>query len=195
MERHQVAVYVGAIAAGIGVGLLAPGAGHGLEPAINPALDVLLYATFLQVPATELARSLRTGRFLAAAYSIVWPRPAGSQGTRWERLALARRHRPAPPTGLSALCGKRASISKNFGTSAKPSRLAPVLLPTNSQSSSTNVHAATSSSGGHRGARPPTGMQRLELVQISLVINSRGRAFGPGPGVRRSVSRSRREVR
>lgn len=70
MERHQVAVYVGAIAAGIGVGLAAPGAGHGLELAINPVLGALLYATFLQVPAAELVHSLRAGRFLAAALVV-----------------------------------------------------------------------------------------------------------------------------
>ncbi|MDX8140483.1 MULTISPECIES: arsenic resistance protein [Lentzea] len=70
MERHQVPIYVGAIAAGILVGLLAPGAGPGLETAINPVLGVLLYVTFLQVPARELLRSLRAGRFLAAALVV-----------------------------------------------------------------------------------------------------------------------------
>lgn len=70
MERHQVPIYVGAIAAGILVGLLAPGAGPALETAINPVLGVLLYVTFLQVPARELLRSLRAGRFLAAALVV-----------------------------------------------------------------------------------------------------------------------------
>lgn len=70
MERHQVAVYVGAMAAGAGVGLVAPGAGPGLELAINPVLGTLLYATFLQVPAADLVGSLRAGRFLG---SPGWP--------------------------------------------------------------------------------------------------------------------------
>ncbi len=70
MERHQVPIYVGAIAAGVLVGLLAPGAGPGLETTINPVLGVLLYVTFLQVPARELVRSLRAGRFLAAALVV-----------------------------------------------------------------------------------------------------------------------------
>ncbi len=70
MERHQVAVYVGALAAGALVGWIAPGAGPGLEHAINPVLAALLYVTFLQVPAAELARSLRAGRFLAAALVV-----------------------------------------------------------------------------------------------------------------------------
>ncbi|MFH8642301.1 arsenic resistance protein [Streptomyces goshikiensis] len=70
MERHQVAVYIGALAAGGLVGWAAPGAGPGLEHAINPVLAVLLYVTFLQVPAADLLRSLRAGRFLAAALVV-----------------------------------------------------------------------------------------------------------------------------
>ncbi|WP_211231145.1 arsenic resistance protein [Streptomyces sulphureus] len=70
MERHQVAVYVGALAAGGLVGRAAPAAGPGLEYAINPVLAALLYVTFLQVPAAELLRSLKAGRFLAAALVV-----------------------------------------------------------------------------------------------------------------------------
>ncbi|RSS80581.1 bile acid:sodium symporter [Streptomyces sp. WAC06614] len=70
MEHHQVAVYLGALAAGALVGWAAPGAGPGLEHAINPVLAVLLYVTFLQVPAVDLLRSLRAGRFLTAALVV-----------------------------------------------------------------------------------------------------------------------------
>ena len=70
LERHQVAVYLGAMAAGGIVGCAAPSAGPGLEHAIYPALGALLYVTFLQVPAAELMRSLRAGRFLAAALVV-----------------------------------------------------------------------------------------------------------------------------
>ena len=70
MERHQVAVYLGAIAAGALTGWLAPGAGPGLEHVINPVLGALLYVTFLQVPARDLVRSLRDGRFLAAVLTV-----------------------------------------------------------------------------------------------------------------------------
>ncbi|GFH80428.1 arsenic resistance protein [Streptomyces gougerotii] len=66
MERHQVAVYVGALVAGGLVGRAAPGAGPGLEHALDPVLALLLYVTFLQVPAADLLRSLRAGRFLTA---------------------------------------------------------------------------------------------------------------------------------
>lgn len=70
MERHQVAIYVGAIAAGLLLGYLSPSAGPGLERAINPTIGALLYVTFLQVPARELVRSLRAGRFLGAALVV-----------------------------------------------------------------------------------------------------------------------------
>lgn len=70
MERRQVPVYVGALAAGALVGWAAPAAGPVLEHAINPVLAALLYVTFLQVPAVELVRSLRAGRFLAAALVV-----------------------------------------------------------------------------------------------------------------------------
>ncbi|GAA2126589.1 arsenic resistance protein [Streptomyces synnematoformans] len=70
LERHQVAVYLGALAAGGLAGQVAPGAGPGLEHAISPVLAALLYVTFLQVPAAELLRSLRAGRFLAAALVV-----------------------------------------------------------------------------------------------------------------------------
>lgn len=70
MERHQVAVYVGAMAVGAGIGLLAPTLGTAVEHAINPVLGALLYVTFLQVPAAELVRSLRDGRFLSAALVV-----------------------------------------------------------------------------------------------------------------------------
>ncbi|WP_374216015.1 bile acid:sodium symporter [Frankia sp. AiPs1] len=70
LERRQVPIYLGAIAVGAVVGVAAPGAGPGLAHAINPALGALLFVTFLQVPAAELVRSLRAGRFLAAVLAV-----------------------------------------------------------------------------------------------------------------------------
>ncbi|ALV33185.1 bile acid:sodium symporter [Streptomyces sp. CdTB01] len=70
MEHHQIAVYLGAMAAGALVGWATPSAGSGLEHAINPVLGALLFVTFLQVPAAELLRSLRDGRFLSAALVV-----------------------------------------------------------------------------------------------------------------------------
>ncbi|MBC9728022.1 bile acid:sodium symporter [Streptomyces sp. TRM68367] len=71
MEHHQVTIYLAAMAVGGLLGRLAPAAGPGLlEHAINPVLGALLFVTFLQVPAAELVRSLRDGRFLAAALVV-----------------------------------------------------------------------------------------------------------------------------
>lgn len=70
MEHHQVAIYLAAMAAGGLLGWLVPAAGPGLEHAINPVLGALLFITFLQVPAAELLRSLRDGRFLSAALVV-----------------------------------------------------------------------------------------------------------------------------
>ncbi len=70
MERHQIAVYLLSMALGAVIGFSAPRTGPVLEHAINPALGALLYVTFLQVPARDLARSLRDGRFLAAILTV-----------------------------------------------------------------------------------------------------------------------------
>lgn len=65
LERHQIAVYVGGLAAGAAVGLGWPGTSHVLEGSIYPVLGTLLYATFLQVPFTKLAGAFRDARFVA----------------------------------------------------------------------------------------------------------------------------------
>lgn len=70
MEHHQIVIYLAAMAAGGLLGWALPAAGPGLEHAINPVLGALLYVTFLQVPAAELLRSLRDGRFLSATLAV-----------------------------------------------------------------------------------------------------------------------------
>ncbi|GLV95113.1 MULTISPECIES: arsenic resistance protein [Streptomyces] len=70
MEHHQIAIYLGAMAVGGLLGWAAPATGPGLEYAINPVLGALLFVTFLQVPAADLLRSLRDGRFLGAALVV-----------------------------------------------------------------------------------------------------------------------------
>ena len=69
-DRHQIAVYLLALTAGALVGLLAPQRSPSLAPAIEPVLALLLFATFRQVPFTDLGRSLRDGRFLAAVLTL-----------------------------------------------------------------------------------------------------------------------------
>lgn len=70
LERHQIAIYLGALGAGALAGLGWAGLSGPLERAIYPALGALLYATFLQVPFTQVAAALRDGRFLGAALGL-----------------------------------------------------------------------------------------------------------------------------
>ena len=69
-ERHQIAIYLLALAGAVLLGLTAPATNPALEHAIEPVLAVLLYATFLQVPFTALTRSFRDARFLTAVLSL-----------------------------------------------------------------------------------------------------------------------------
>lgn len=65
-ERHQIALYIAAIATGAVGGLVLPELAHPLELAINPILGLLLYATFLGVPFISIGRALGDWRFLVA---------------------------------------------------------------------------------------------------------------------------------
>ncbi|MEP6981828.1 MAG: arsenic resistance protein [Nakamurella sp.] len=66
LERHQTAIYLLGLAGGALVGVAAPGASPGFGRMIEPVLALLLYATFRQVPFTEVTGALRGGRFLVA---------------------------------------------------------------------------------------------------------------------------------
>lgn len=65
LERNQTAVYFAAVGAGALFGLLVPRALE-LRGAVTPALALMLFATFLQVPLTRLGDASRNARFLAA---------------------------------------------------------------------------------------------------------------------------------
>ncbi|EJF45352.1 sodium Bile acid symporter family protein [Actinomyces massiliensis F0489] len=66
MERYQVPLYLAALALGTATGLILPDAAGALEPAINPILVALLYATFLGVPLTRLRTAVTDARFVVA---------------------------------------------------------------------------------------------------------------------------------
>ena len=68
LERRQVAAYVAAVGAGALVGRLLPGAEE-LRAAVNPALAVMLFATFLQLPVARLGAAFKHLRFMAALVS------------------------------------------------------------------------------------------------------------------------------
>ena len=63
-ERHQVALYLGAIAVGAIVGLTLPGSDR-LAWAIEPVLGALLFVTFLTVRFGRIRNAIGDGRFLA----------------------------------------------------------------------------------------------------------------------------------
>lgn len=65
LENHQTLIYFGVVVAAAGIALALPGT-TALEKAINPALALMLYVTFLQVPVTELRHAFGQCRFLAA---------------------------------------------------------------------------------------------------------------------------------
>ena len=64
LEKYQVRFYFIAILAGAAFGLLSPL--QGAESLIQPALALMLFATFMQVPLLQLAQAVRNTRFLCA---------------------------------------------------------------------------------------------------------------------------------
>lgn len=69
LESWQIAIYFGAVLLGALAGSLIPRA-EALEAAINPALALMLFVTFLQVPLRELGQALRDRRFLGALLGV-----------------------------------------------------------------------------------------------------------------------------
>lgn len=69
LEKHQVALYLFAIAIGATAGLTLPSA-HSLEVAINPVLILLMYATFLTVPFHRIGSAVKDARFMVAALTV-----------------------------------------------------------------------------------------------------------------------------
>jgi ACR3 family arsenite efflux pump ArsB len=80
LERNQVAIYFFAVVAAAAVSYVWPGSGT-LEPLINPALALMLFVTFLQVPLSHLGRAFTDVRFLSALmvgnFVVVPPLVAG----------------------------------------------------------------------------------------------------------------------
>jgi ACR3 family arsenite efflux pump ArsB len=65
LERHQVIIYFTAVVLAAILAALLPGTAA-LEGVINPALALMLFVTFLQVPLTDLGRAFTRIRFLGA---------------------------------------------------------------------------------------------------------------------------------
>lgn len=64
LETRQPWLYFGAVAIAALLALALPNTAA-LEPAINPALALMLFLTFLQVPLAALGQAMRQGRFFA----------------------------------------------------------------------------------------------------------------------------------
>ena len=63
LEENQVVIYFAAVMLAAVIAFSVPGTTV-LEPAINPALALMLFVTFLQVPVSDLGRSFSRFRFL-----------------------------------------------------------------------------------------------------------------------------------
>lgn len=66
LETHQVPIYFAAVLAAITFGLLASDTARHLEALVTPAIAVLMYAMFLQIPFLDLRQGLGNRRFMAA---------------------------------------------------------------------------------------------------------------------------------
>ncbi|AZF56239.1 arsenic resistance protein [Pseudomonas sp. R11-23-07] len=66
LEHNQIPVYFGAILLAALCGVYAPSFAQGLSVLITPAIAVLMYAMFLQIPFLELRRGWSSKRFMAA---------------------------------------------------------------------------------------------------------------------------------
>lgn len=67
LEKGQILLYLLAAGLGLLIGSMLPQIGGSLAPVLWPALGLLLYATFVQVPLHELRPALSDGRFIGAA--------------------------------------------------------------------------------------------------------------------------------
>ncbi|MFJ4393809.1 arsenic resistance protein [Pseudomonas sp. NPDC089396] len=66
LETHQIPIYFAAVIAAVAFGLLAPGTAQHLQALVTPAIAVLMYAMFLQIPFLDLRQNLGNRRFMAA---------------------------------------------------------------------------------------------------------------------------------
>ncbi len=66
LERQQVFVYLAAVAAGLLSGILMPHWAGTFDTLLWPALGLLLFVTFTQVPLTRVTEAFRDRRFMAA---------------------------------------------------------------------------------------------------------------------------------
>ena len=66
LERNQIHLYFIAVVLAAAIGLLAPSVAQPLEALVTPAIAVLMYAMFLQIPFLDLRAGLGNRRFMGA---------------------------------------------------------------------------------------------------------------------------------
>lgn len=66
LEHQQIPIYFAAVLVAAAFGVLAPFSAHGLGILVTPAIAVLMYAMFLQIPFLDLRQGLSNKRFMAA---------------------------------------------------------------------------------------------------------------------------------
>ena len=66
LETRQIPIYFAAVLAAVAFGLLANDTARHLETLVTPAIAVLMYAMFLQIPFLDLRQGLGNRRFIAA---------------------------------------------------------------------------------------------------------------------------------
>ena len=66
LEHNQILIYFVAVLLAAAFGVLAPLSAHGLGVLVTPAIAVLMYAMFLQIPFLELRQGLGNKRFISA---------------------------------------------------------------------------------------------------------------------------------
>ena len=66
LEQNQIPIYFASVLLAAVVGLLAPSMAQGLGALVTPAIAVLMYAMFLQIPFLDLRQGLGNKRFMVA---------------------------------------------------------------------------------------------------------------------------------
>jgi ACR3 family arsenite efflux pump ArsB len=66
LEQNQIPFYFASVLLAVVVGLVAPSMAQGLGTLVTPAIAVLMYAMFLQIPFLDLRQGLGNKRFMAA---------------------------------------------------------------------------------------------------------------------------------
>ena len=66
LEHNQIAIYFSAVVLAAVFGMLAPAVPHTFSALVTPAIAVLMYAMFLQIPFLDLRQAFDNKRFLSA---------------------------------------------------------------------------------------------------------------------------------